>query len=77
MVNPIYADSGILFQFHPYGNRSSVLKSKFVRFAGASTVSNQTTALILERPSRSAFGAPQDEGAVKYSKLRNQDTTLS
>ena len=22
MVNPIYADSGILFQFHPYGNRS-------------------------------------------------------
>ena len=25
MVNPIYADSGILFQFHPYGNRSSPL----------------------------------------------------
>ena len=23
MVNPIYADSGILFQFHPCGNRSS------------------------------------------------------
>src|SRR5580693_2730351 len=22
MVNPIYADSGILFRFHPYGNRS-------------------------------------------------------
>ena len=22
MVNPIYADPGILFQFHPYGNRS-------------------------------------------------------
>jgi FecR protein len=25
MVNPIYADSGILFRFHPYGNRSSIL----------------------------------------------------
>jgi hypothetical protein len=23
MVNPIYADSGILFRFHPYGNRSN------------------------------------------------------
>ena len=25
MVNPIYADSGILFQFHPYGNRSRIV----------------------------------------------------